>query len=104
MLQRNLLRKRTKIVCTLGPATDSASIIERLIRSGMNVARFNLSHGTHESHAKTIKTVRRISDKLGVVVAILIDLPGPKYRTGKLKGVKVTLKKGSNITITIEDV
>lgn len=104
MLQRNLLRKRTKIVCTLGPATDSASVIERLIRSGMNVARLNLSHGTHESHAKTVDMVRRISEKLGVVVAILIDLPGPKYRVGRLMGGKVALKKGSNIILTIEDV
>ncbi len=104
MIQRNLLRKRTKIVCTLGPATDSASLIDRLVRSGMNVARLNLSHGTHDSHAKTIKTVRRISDRLGVEVAIIMDLPGPKYRTGKLKGGRATLKKGANVTITISDV
>lgn len=104
MLQRNLLRKRTKIVCTLGPATDSASIIERLIRSGMNVARLNLSHGTHDSHGKTIKAVRRISERLGVEVSILMDLPGPKYRTGKLKGNQAVLKKGATVTITTEDV
>ncbi|MFW6114659.1 MAG: pyruvate kinase [Thermodesulfobacteriota bacterium] len=102
--QRNLLRKRTKIVCTLGPATSSASLIERLIKSGMNVARFNLSHGTHESHARTIGTVRRISERLGVEVAILMDLPGPKYRTGKLKGGKARLQKGAKVTITIEDI
>jgi len=104
MIQRNLLRKRTKVVCTLGPATDSASLLERLVRSGMNVARLNLSHGTHESHAKTIKTVRRISERLGIEVAVLIDLPGPKYRTGKLKGGRATLRRGSSVTLTINDV
>jgi pyruvate kinase len=104
MIQRNLLRKRTKIVCTLGPATDSASLIERLIRSGMNVARFNLSHGTHDSHTRTISTVRGISERLRVEVAILVDLPGPKYRTGKLKQGKATLKKGALVTLTIRDV
>lgn len=104
MVQRNLLRRRTKIVCTLGPATDSASSIEHLIRSGMNVARLNLSHGTHQSHAKTVRAVRKTSERLGIEMAILMDLPGPKYRTGKLKGGKATLKKGANVTITVNDV
>jgi pyruvate kinase len=103
MLPRTLLRKRTKIVCTLGPATDTPALIERLVRSGMNVARLNLSHGTYESHVKTIGTVRRISDRLGVEVAILIDLPGPKYRTGRLRGGRTTLKKGAIVTLTVRD-
>jgi pyruvate kinase len=98
------LKRRTKIVCTIGPATDSAPVIERLIRSGMNVARFNLSHGTYQSHAETVRKVRRISQRLGVEVAILMDLPGPKYRTGRLKEGKATLKKGAAVTLTVRDV
>ncbi|MDP2729954.1 MAG: pyruvate kinase [Dehalococcoidales bacterium] len=104
MIQRNILRKRTKIVCTIGPATESASLIERLIRSGMNVARLNLSHGTRNSHTKTIKTVRRISQRLGVEVAVLMDLPGPKYRIGNLKDGRVTLRKGAKVTLTSNDI
>jgi len=99
-----LLKRRTKIVCTIGPATDSPSVIERLIRSGMNVARLNLSHGTYQIHARTVKTVRRASQRLGVEVAILMDLPGPKYRTGRLKGGKATLRKGAVVTLTVRDV
>jgi pyruvate kinase len=99
-----LLKRRTKIVCTIGPATDSVSLIERLIRSGMNVARLNLSHGTYQSHARTIRRVRRASRRLGVEVAILMDLPGPKYRTGKLTGGKATLRKGATVTLTVRDV
>ena len=104
MLQRNLLRRRTKIVCTLGPATESSSLIERLIRSGMNVARLNLSHGTPDSHSKASREVRRISERLGVEVAILVDLPGPKYRTGKLKGGKAILNKGAMVALTVRAV
>ncbi len=88
----------------MGPASDAPSTIERLIRSGMKVARLNLSHGSHDSHAKTAKTIRKAADRLGVEVALLIDLPGPKYRVGELGGVEVTLKRGAAVTITAKDV
>ena len=104
MKQPGFLKRRTKIVCTIGPATGSAAVIDLLIRSGMNVARLNLSHGTHDIHAKYIQTVRRSSRRLGIKVAVLMDLPGPKYRTGRLKGGQVTLQKGSRVTLTMEDV
>ena len=104
MKQPGFLKRRTKIVCTIGPATGSASVIERLIRSGMNVARLNLSHGTHSIHAQYIKTVRRLSQRLGIKVAILMDLPGPKYRTGRLKDGQAILKKGAVLTLTTEDI
>jgi pyruvate kinase len=93
-------RRRTKIVCTIGPATSSAVMIQRLIRAGMDVARLNLSHGTHSKHSNYVKTIREISQTTGTDVAILIDLPGPKYRIGRLKGGEATLKKGSQIKLT----
>ena len=78
MKQPGFLKRRTKIVCTIGPATGSASVIERLIKSGMNVARLNLSHSTLSTHAQYIRTVRKLSQCLGIKVAILMDLPGPR--------------------------
>lgn len=96
--------RRTRIVCTIGPATSSAAVIERLITAGMNIARLNLSHGTHREHARYIRTVRKLSQRLGVNVAILIDLPGPKYRTGKLKGGQASLKKGARVVLTTREV
>jgi len=104
MKQLGFLKRRTKIVCTIGPVTGSASVIERLIRSGMNVARLNLSHGTHSTHDQYIKTVRGLSQRLGIKVAILMDLPGPKYRTGRLKDGQAILKNGAMLTLTTKDV
>ena len=96
--------KRTKIVGTIGPASSSTSVIERLIRAGMNVARLNLSHGDHQHHDRYIQEVRQISQRLKTRVAILIDLPGPKYRTGELKEGQALLKKGAQVTLTTEQV
>jgi pyruvate kinase len=104
MKQSGFLKRRTKIVCTIGPATGSAAVVERLIRGGMSVARLNLSHGTHSTHAQYIRTVRRLSQRLGIKVAILIDLPGPKYRTGRLKDGQVILINGAMLTLTTEDI
>ncbi len=92
--------RRTKIVCTLGPATSSPEVIEKLIRAGMNVARFNLSHGSQDEHRRLVSTVRHLAQKLSSQVAILMDLPGPKFRTGKLRSDSVNLKKGAQVTLT----
>lgn len=97
-------KRRTKIICTIGPATGSAQMIEKLIKGGMNVARLNLSHGTYALHARYLKTIRRLAKRLDKNVAILIDLPGPKYRTGKLREEKVVLKKGATVVITTRTV
>jgi pyruvate kinase len=97
-------RRRTKIVCTIGPATNSTAMIEKLIRAGMNVARLNLSHGTLTEHARFVQTLRSLSRRLGVTIAILIDLPGPKYRTGKLKGDRAVLKKGAQLVLTTQQI
>jgi len=93
-------KRRTKIVCTIGPATNKASVIERLVRAGMDIARLNLSHGTRAVHSKNTSTIRSISRKLNRDVAVLIDVPGPKYRLGTLEGGSVTLKKGASILLS----
>jgi pyruvate kinase len=96
----SFFEKRTKIVCTIGPATGSAAVIEQLIKAGMNVARLNLSHGTHREHAHRIQTLRKLAQGLATPIAILLDLPGPKYRTGKLKDGQARLKKGAQVILT----
>lgn len=92
--------RRTKIVCTIGPATSSEATIRKLIHAGMDVARLNMSHGTLEEHARYIRIVRKLSHQLGVEVATLLDLPGPKYRIGKLEGGSVELRNGARVTFT----
>ena len=93
--------KRTKIVATVGPASRDPKILREMFRSGVNVVRLNFSHGTHEEHAAVIEDVRRTADELGVHVAILQDLPGPKVRTGALNGASsVRLEAGAPFTLT----
>ena len=104
MARSIISRKRTKIVCTIGPASGSAVLIGRLTNAGMNVARLNLSHGTHRDHARYIRTIRSVCARLGKDVAILMDLPGPKYRIGKLHDGKATLKKGARVLLTTRKV
>lgn len=97
--------RKTKIVCTIGPATSSEEQLEELMKAGMNVARLNFSHGTHMDHAIVIERIRTISARLGCTIAILQDLQGPKIRTGSLlNGQPVRLLNGSTITITARDV
>jgi pyruvate kinase len=104
MKRSNFFGRRTKIVCTIGPASGSAAVIEQLIKAGMNVARFNLSHGTYREHTRHIQTVRKLSHRLAIPVAIFIDLPGPKYRTGKLKDGQARLKKGAQVILTTKQI
>jgi len=94
-----MLRK-TKVVCTIGPASSSSRMLEKLARVGMGVARLNFSHGTHEEHAKSIKAIRQVSAGLGIPLAILLDLPGPKIRTGELEKNEVWLKEGDDFSLT----
>jgi pyruvate kinase len=97
--------RRTKIVCTIGPTSESEERLEQLMRAGMNVARLNFSHGTHEQHAIVIERVREISARLGCAVAILQDLQGPKIRTGALEGGKpVMFVDGAKVTITTRSI
>lgn len=96
--------KKTKIVCTIGPASENPEILEQLINNGMNVARLNFSHGTHEEHLAKIKTIRRIRRKLNVPVAIMLDTKGPEIRTGNFKVDEIFLKPDDIFTLTTRDV
>jgi pyruvate kinase len=96
--------RRAKIVCTLGPASESAEAIEDLIDAGMDVARLNFSHGDHDFHRILVNRIRAASGKHGKPVAILQDLQGPKIRTLKMEGGAVELRPGATTTITIDDV
>jgi pyruvate kinase len=96
-----VIRRRAKIVCTLGPSTSSQEMIERLIRAGMDVARLNFSHGSHAEHARQMALIRRASAKFQKPVGILADLQGPKIRTGALeRGAAVNLRTGRQFIIT----
>lgn len=92
--------RKTKMVFTIGPASNSERMLEKLILTGMNIARLNFSHGTNDEHARSIEKIRRISSRLDVPVAILQDLPGPKVRTGMLKKPEVLLKEGDEFTLS----
>ncbi|MGY2064029.1 pyruvate kinase [Blastococcus sp. SYSU DS0619] len=98
------MSRRAKIVCTLGPATSSAEQVTALVESGMDVARLNFSHGSHEDHASAYALVREASDRVGHAVAILADLQGPKIRLGTFADGPVRWETGSQICITVEDV
>ncbi len=90
----------TKIVCTIGPASESPSVIAGMIRHGMSVARFNFSHGAHEAHARSIGAVRAEARRQGRHVAILQDLQGPKIRLGRFREGRVVLERGADFTLT----
>ncbi|MEK7094914.1 MAG: pyruvate kinase [Patescibacteria group bacterium] len=89
--------RRTKIICTIGPASSKPAVLKQMIKAGMNVARLNFSHGTHEEHAGYIKMIREIAAELGKTVAILQDLQGPKIRVGALPTTGLVLKNGQTI-------
>jgi len=96
--------RRTKIVCTIGPVSESASMIRKLIESGMDVARLNFSHGTHADHAERIQTIRSVGQELGKDIGILLDIQGPKIRTGLLKGGRIELITGNRVILTSEPI
>ena len=94
--------RKTKIVCTLGPATDDEFVLRQLILSGMNVARLNMSHGTHEQHKRRADMVKKLRDELDMPVAILLDTKGPEIRTGQF-AEKVMLDAGQKYTLSINE-
>jgi pyruvate kinase len=96
--------KRTKIVCTVGPSTDKTGILEAMIGAGMNVARFNFSHGTHAAHGVRIKQVREAAATVQFPVAIMLDTKGPEIRMGKFANKSVSLEEGAAFTLTARDV
>lgn len=95
--------RRTKIVCTIGPGSEQLETIKGMIRAGMNVARFNFSHGSHSEHGRRIAAVRRASAELGIRVAVMLDNKGPEIRLGQVNG-KVTLKDGEEVILTTRQV
>ncbi len=96
--------RKAKIVCTLGPSSDSAQVIEALIRAGMNVARLNFSHGTHDEHRQRVLRIRQAARRLGVSVAILQDIQGPKIRLGRFDGGRTEVKAGERVVVTTRNV
>ena len=95
--------KKTKIICTQGPSTDREGVVEELIRNGMNCARFNFSHGTHEEHLKRIERVRNAAMQTGRVISLILDTKGPEMRLGEFAEGKVMLEKGQRFTLTYAD-
>ena len=95
---------KTKIVCTIGPASDSPEVLEKLIRAGMNIVRLNFSHGDFASHGETIQKVRAASRSTKRRVAIMADLPGPKMRIGELEKEPIELESADPFTLTTEDI
>ena len=93
------MNKKTKIICTIGPASSDPKILEALARAGMDVARLNLSHGDYESHARVIKVVRKISERLDRPIGIMLDLQGPKIRIGEIEG-KIILKRSEIVILS----
>ena len=88
--------KKTKIVCTIGPASSGVRTLQEMAKSGMNVARINMSHGTYEEHLQTVQKIKQVRDLLGVSLGIMIDLKGPEIRIGEFEKGFVELKKGQN--------
>ena len=103
--QEPVFRRRAKIVCTLGPSSSSEEQIRQLLLLGMDVARLNFSHGSHDEHLQRIRSLRKAAAELKRTVCILQDLQGPKIRTGVLRGhAPVCLVTGSRVTITSREV
>jgi pyruvate kinase len=95
---------KTKIVCTIGPASESVKVLEQMIRAGMNVARLNFSHGDFDGHKKVIDNIRTAADVVGKRVAIMADLPGPKMRIGQLAEEPIELRPGDSFILTNEEI
>lgn len=96
--------KKTKIICTLGPASESEEVLSKLIDAGMNVARLNFSHGTHEEHAKKIATIKKVREAKKVPLPIMLDTKGPEFRIKTFENGKITLKDGDPFTFTTADI
>ena len=94
--------RKTKIVCTIGPASDSEEMIRKLCLAGMNVARLNFSHGKHEEHLKRIETIKKVREELNLPIAIMLDTKGPEYRIGTFENEQITLTPGAHFTFTTE--
>ena len=95
--------RKTKIICTLGPATEDEKVLRELMLAGMDICRFNFSHGDHETHKQKYDTVVKIREQLGLPVATMLDTKGPEIRICKFKDTKVMLQKGDTFKITTRE-
>jgi len=100
----NLSENKTKIIATIGPASDNVTTLIQMIKAGMNIARLNFSHGTFSSHRKTIAKIREAAQQCGCRIAIMADLPGPKMRIGTIANEPILLQTGDLFTLTTEDI
>ena len=96
--------RKTKIVCTIGPASESEEMLEKLMKAGMNVARLNFSHGSHEEHKARIDTIRKVVDRLGKTIGILLDTKGPEIRTHDMKDGLIMLEKGKEVIVSMSQI
>ena len=96
--------RKTKIICTIGPASQSAEVLTAMCQAGMNIARINFSHGTHEEHLQKIETIRGVREKLGLPIAIMLDTKGPEYRIKTFRNGKINLVEGEEFTLCVSDV
>ena len=96
--------RKTKIICTIGPASESEEVLTKLCQAGMNVARLNFSHGSHEEHLKKMNTIKKVREALGLPIAIMLDTKGPEFRIKTFAEGKITLKDGDPFTFTARDV
>ena len=96
--------RKTKIICTIGPSSENEEVLTQMCLAGMNVARLNFSHGTHEEHAKKVALVKKVREKLNLPIAILLDTKGPEYRIRTFKDDKVEIATGATFTFTIDEI
>ena len=96
--------RKTKIICTIGPASENEEVLTQMCQAGMNVARLNFSHGTHEEHEKKIALIKSVREKLGLPIAIMLDTKGPEYRIRTFANEKVTIADGADFTFTVDEV
>ena len=96
--------RKTKIICTIGPASEREDVLKKMCQAGMNVARLNFSHGTHEEHLSKIERIKKVREELDLPIAIMLDTKGPEYRIGVFENGKISLRDGDLFTFTTEEV
>ena len=96
--------RKTKIICTIGPASEREDVLKKMCQAGMNVARLNFSHGTHEEHLSKIERIKKVREELGLPIAIMLDTKGPEYRIGVFENGKISLRDGDSFTFTTEEI
>ena len=102
-IQKEDIMRKTKIICTIGPASENEEVLTQMCLAGMNVARLNFSHGSHEEHEKKIELIKKVREKLNLPIAIMLDTKGPEYRIGMFENGKAEIRDGADFVFTVED-